>query len=119
MIVPLLIADLFISFYQLTCFPIYGIKKVKRKDYIFYDRHQLQYLNFIEKFHCTYCAYGSGMIAYVTEIVGRTEQYFCPIKHAHHVIGSHQRYSSFLAFGDAEDYEAKLENFRQRLGEDC
>lgn len=118
MIVPLFIVDIFITFYQLTCFPIYGIKKVKRKDYIFYDRQQLHYLNFIEKFHCTYCAYGSGMIAYVTEIVGRTEQYFCPIKHAHRVIGRHQRYSGFLDFGDAEDYETKLENFRQRLGED-
>jgi hypothetical protein len=118
MIVPLLIADIFITFYQITCFPIYGIKKVRRKDYIVYDRQQLSYLNFIEKFHCTYCAYGSGMIAYVSEIVGRTEQYFCPIKHAHHLIGTHQRYRSFLAYGDAEDYEVKLESFRQRLNED-
>jgi hypothetical protein len=118
MIIPLLIVDIFVSFYQLTCFPIYGIKKVRRKDYIFYDRQQLHYLNFIEKFHCTYCAYGSGMIAYVTEIVARTEQYFCPIKHAHHIMGTHQRYSRFLAFGDAENYQAKLESFRQGLRAD-
>lgn len=58
MIIPLLITDLFITFYQLTCFPIYGIKKVRRSDYIVFDRQQLSYLNFIEKFHCTYCAYG-------------------------------------------------------------
>lgn len=115
LIIPLLITDIFVTFYQVTCFPIYGIRKVRRKDYIIYDRQQLNYLNFIEKFHCTYCAYGSGMIAYVSEIVARTEQYFCPIKHAHHIIGTHHRYSSFLAFGEAEDYEAKLENFRQRL----
>jgi hypothetical protein len=118
MIIPLLIVDIFVSLYQLTCFPIYGIKKVRRKDYIFYDRQQLHYLNFIEKFHCTYCAYGSGMIAYVTEIVARTEQYFCPIKHAHHIMGTHQRYSRFLAFGDAENYQAKLESFRQGLRAD-
>lgn len=118
MIVPLLITDIFITFYQLTCFPIYGIKKVRRKDYIIYDRQQLHYLNFIEKFHCTYCAYGSGMIAYVSEIVARTEQYFCPIKHAHHILSSHQRYIHFLAFGEAEDYEAKLEGFRQKLNEE-
>lgn len=115
LIIPLLITDIFVTFYQVTCFPIYGIRKVRRKDYIIYDRQQLNYLNFIEKFHCTYCAYGSGMIAYVSEIVARTEQYFCPIKHAHHIIGTHHRYSGFLAFGEAEDYEAKLENFRQRL----
>ncbi len=118
MIIPLILADIFITFYQITCFPIYGIKKVNRKDYIAYDRHQLNYLNFIEKFHCTYCAYGSGMIAYISEIVARTEQYFCPIKHAHKMIGTHRRYASFLAFGEAENYESKLEHFRQRLNKE-
>jgi len=118
MIIPLILADIFITFYQITCFPIYGIKKVNRKDYISYDRHQLNYLNFIEKFHCTYCAYGSGMIAYISEIVARTEQYFCPIKHAHKMIGTHRRYASFLAFGEAENYESKLEHFRQRLNKE-
>ena len=67
MIIPLLVTDLFISFYQFSCFPIYGIKKVRRGDYIIFDRQHLDYLNWIEKFHCTYCAYGSGMIAYVSD----------------------------------------------------
>ena len=97
MIIPLLVTDLFISFYQFSCFPIYGIKKVRRGDYIIFDRQHLDYLNWIEKFHCTYCAYGSGMIAYVSEIIGRTEQYFCPIKHARKRLGSHDRYAHFLA----------------------
>lgn len=115
MIIPLVITDIFITFYQLTCFPIYGIKKVRRSDYIIYDRQQLQYLNFIEKFHCTYCAYGSGMIAYISEIVARTEQYFCPIKHARKILGTHARYAHFLEYGEADDYEAKLEKYRQAL----
>ncbi|PKO25723.1 MAG: hypothetical protein CVU35_02750 [Betaproteobacteria bacterium HGW-Betaproteobacteria-8] len=118
MIIPLVIADIFISFYQFTCFPIYGIKRVRRSDYIIFDRQQLNYLNFIEKFHCTYCAYGSGMIAYISEIVARTEQYFCPIKHARKVLGTHARYARFLDFGEAEDYEAKLEEFRQQLAKE-
>lgn len=118
MIIPLVIADIFISFYQFTCFPIYGIKQVRRGDYIIFDRQQLNYLNFIEKFHCTYCAYGSGMIAYISEIVARTEQYFCPIKHARKVLGTHARYARFLDFGEAEDYEAKLEKFRQQLAQE-
>jgi hypothetical protein len=118
MIVPLVIADIFISFYQLTCFPIYGIKRVRRGDYIIFDRQQLNYLNFIEKFHCTYCAYGSGMIAYISEIVARTEQYFCPIKHARKVLGTHARYARFLDFGEAEDYQTKLEEFRQQLAKE-
>jgi len=118
MIVPLAIADIFISFYQFTCFPIYGIKKVRRGDYIIFDRQQLSYLNFIEKFHCTYCAYGSGMIAYISEIVARTEQYFCPIKHARKVLGSHERYAHFLDYGDAKDYQERLEAFRTALAKE-
>ncbi|HQO16978.1 MAG TPA: hypothetical protein PLG02_08445 [Methylotenera sp.] len=118
MIVPLLITDLFITFYQLTCFPIYGIKKVKRADYIIFDRQHLNYLNFIEKFHCTYCAYGTGMIAYISEIVGRTEQYFCPIKHARKILGTHSRYAHFLEYGEADNYEAKLEAMRVVLNQE-
>lgn len=33
MIVPLLLFDLCVSFYQATCFPIYGIRKVRRGDH--------------------------------------------------------------------------------------
>lgn len=69
-------------------------------------------VTFVEKFHCTYCAYGAGLIAYVGEIVARTEQYFCPIKHARKVLGIHRRYSAFLAYGEAEGYAGKLEQFR-------
>ena len=119
MIIPLLVTDLFITFFQLTCFPIYGIKKVRRADYIIFDRQNLQYLNFIEKFHCTYCAYGSGMIAYISEIVARTEQYFCPIKHARKILGTHARYALFLDFDAAENYRAKLEEHRISLNNEA
>jgi hypothetical protein len=115
MIFPMLILDLCISFYQITCFPIYEIKLVKRSDYISFDRHHLHYLNWIEKFHCTYCAYGAGLLAYITEIVAKTEQYFCPIKHARKVIGSHARYLKFLEYGDAQNYQINLENYRKQL----
>ena len=116
MIVPLAILDLFVSFYQVVCFPIYGVAKVSRTNYIVYDRQHLEYLNFIEKFHCTYCAYANGLIAYVSEIVARTEEYFCPIKHARKILGTHAHYSRFLEYGDAADYEARLEQFRIGLG---
>ena len=119
MIIPLVVTDVFITFYQLTCFPIYGIKKVRRANYIIFDRQHLSYLNFIEKFHCTYCAYGTGMIAYISEIVARTEQYFCPIKHARKILGTHSRYARFLDFGAAENYEAKLEEYRVSLNKEA
>jgi len=118
MIIPLLITDFFVTFFQWTCFPIYGIKKVRRGDYIVFDRQQLNYLNFIEKFHCTYCAYGNGMIAYVSEVIARTEQYFCPIKHARKILGTHARYARFLEYGDAENYEEKLEEYRKALNKE-
>jgi hypothetical protein len=116
MFVPLAILDLLVSFYQAACFPIYGIAKVTRSDYFVYDRRHLEYLNFIEKFHCTYCAYGNGLMAYATEILARTEEYFCPIKHARKILGTHAHYSRFLEYGDAADYEARLEKFRVGLG---
>ena len=116
MILPLLLLDLCVSFYQATCFPIYQISKVHRDDYIVFDRQQLEYLNFIEKFHCTYCAYGNGLMAYVSEIVGRTEEYFCPIKHARKVLGNHSRYARFLGYGEAADYQSRLEAYRVGLG---
>ena len=115
MIVPLAILDLFVTLYQAVCFPIYRIAKVRRSHYIVLDRHQLEYLNAFEKFHCSYCAYASGLIAYVYEIVARTEQYFCPIKHARKILGTHFRYHHFLDYGEAEDYEVRLEAFRNSL----
>jgi hypothetical protein len=118
MIIPMLVLDVCVSFYQASCFPIYGITKVRRGDYIVFDRQQLGFLNFIEKFHCTYCAYGNGLMAYVTEIVGRTEEYFCPIKHARKMLGAHSRYARFLSYGDADNYAAKLEEFRVNLGKE-
>jgi len=116
MAIPLLMLDVCVSFYQWACFPIYGIVKVKRSDYLVFDRRHLSSLNFIEKVHCTYCEYGNGLIGYVREILARTEAYFCPIKHAHKILGTHAHYNRFLDYGDAADYEAKLEAFRVALG---
>jgi hypothetical protein len=117
MIVPLMLLDLCVSFYQWACFPIYGIAKVRRGDYLVFDRRHLGYLNFIEKFHCTYCEYGNGLMSYMAEILARTEQYFCPIKHAHKILGTHARYNRFLDYGEAQAYAARLEEFRVALGD--
>ncbi len=122
MIIPMLLLDLSITLYQACSFPIYRIAKVRRSDYIVFDRHPLGYLNFYERLHCEYCAYASGLLAYAsgllayaTEIVARTEQYFCPIKRARKVLGTHARYVRFLDYADAGDYHARLEWFRAEL----
>ena len=111
-IVPLVLLDLFVTLYQAVCFPVYGIPKVRRRDYLVFDRHHLAYLNALEKLNCAYCSYANGLIAYVREIAARTEQYWCPIKHARRVIGAHSRYAMFEDYGDAESYRKWLKQFQ-------
>lgn len=115
MIVPLLLLDLGVTVYQMLCFPLYRIPKVKRRDYFSFDREQLAYLNLLEKLNCGYCTYGNGLIAYVQEIVARTEQYWCPIKHARRLHGSHARQANYADFGDAEAYRKELAALRELL----
>lgn len=117
-IIPFLLLDLFVSAYQAVCFPIYGIAKIKRADYLVFDRHHLAYLNALEKLNCAYCSYANGLIAYTREIAARTEQYWCPIKHARRVIGTHARYAMFDDYGDAEGYQEQLAKLRKALAKD-
>ncbi len=116
--IALVLFDLSVSLYQALCFPIYGIPKVKRSDYIVYDHQHLAYLNIIEKAHCLYCSYAVGMVAYTQEIIARTEQYFCPIKHARKLRSMHSRYERFLDYGDGDEFLRKLEEFRAELAEE-
>lgn len=111
--IPFLLLDLFISVYQAVCFPIYGIPKVRRADYLVFDRGDLPYLNLIEKFNCFYCSYGNGVAAYFREVAARTEQYWCPIKHARRIHGAHERYPHFFDYGDAEAFRQGLERLRR------
>src|ERR1035438_10325912 len=46
-VLPFLLVDASVSLYQFVCFPIYGIPKVPRKDYLVFDRGVLAYLNTI------------------------------------------------------------------------
>lgn len=104
LIVPFALTDLWVSLYQAICFPIYRIERVKRDGYFRFDREKLPYLNVIEKFNCRYCAYVSGVIAYAREVAARTEQYWCPIKHAEEPASPHAYYSGFAEHGDAGDF---------------
>lgn len=105
--------DLFVTVYQRLCFPVYGIPTVRRADYLVFDRGDLAYLNAVERFNCFYCSYGNGVAAYLREVAARTEQYWCPIKHARRVLDVHDRYPRFYEFGDAESYRQGLERLRR------
>lgn len=109
---PALFMDLVVSTFQMICFPVYSIPKVQRSDYIIIDRQYLSYLNLIEKINCCYCGYFTGLIGYVQEISARTEQYWCPIKHAHRVKMAHSRYKNYLDYGDGERFRAKNHEIR-------
>lgn len=114
-IIPAMLMDWWATAYQLVCFPAYGIPKVRRRDYIILDRHKLRYLNSIERLNCAYCGYVNGAIAYVQEIAGRTEQHWCPIKHAVRLKTMHSRYRYFLDYGNAEEYRKRIEEVRRKF----
>ncbi len=112
-IIPGAFLDLFATVFQAVCFPGYGIPKVRRSDYVVIDRHALSYLNMIEKLNCVYCGYFNGVIAYVQEIAARTEQHWCPIKHARKIKTIHSRYTKFFEYGDGENYRKHVEKIRR------
>ncbi len=115
LILPIALLDVWISLYQAVCFRAYGVARVRRSAYVVIDRQHLAYLNNIEKLNCVYCGYANGVLAYVREIAGRTEQYWCPIRHASRVRGTHGHYRHFVDYGDAEGYRRRLMPLRHEL----
>lgn len=113
--VPLLLVDAAVCLYQWVCFPIYGIARVRRRDYLVFDRAHLGYLNAIEKLNCLYCSYANGLTSFIKEVIARTEQYWCPIKHARRILDAHPHYHRFADFGDAEAYRRELAELRREL----
>ncbi|HEY7288551.1 MAG TPA: hypothetical protein VH583_01855 [Vicinamibacterales bacterium] len=115
MTVPIALLDLWITIYQTIAFRVYGIARVRRSTYIVIDRQHLAYLNAIEKLNCVYCGYANGVFAYVREVAGRTEQYWCPIRHAKRLRAPHAHYRRFVDYGDAEGYHRRLIPLRDEL----
>jgi hypothetical protein len=115
--IPFLLMDLFVTLYQASCFPIYGIPKVRRGRYLVFDREGLPYLNLIERINCFYCSYANGVAGYTREVAARTEQYWCPIKHARRLTGAHDYYPKFFDYGDAAAYRDELARLRRDYAE--
>jgi hypothetical protein len=123
MIVPTIILDIFLTIYQWTAFSLYRIPKVKRSEYIVYERRFLDYLNLIQKINCLYCSYVNGVFAYAVEIGARTERYWCPIKAATKPRFSHGWYKDFADYGNPEEWKEKSTSeekaFRDVYGDTC
>jgi len=114
MIIPAMLFDIILFVYQQVIFRIFKFKFIKRSDYILFDRQYLGYLNSIEKLNCLYCTYFNGLMQYASAIAGRTELYFCPIKHAKKVAYQHDYYDEFFRYGDEDEYQKKLEALRKK-----
>lgn len=112
LIVSFVLLDLGITLFQNLCFPLYGIEKVSRADYLVIDRQYLAYLNIIERFNCMYCGYCNGLLSYSLEIASRTEAFWCPIKYAKIVRDANSRYHQFADYGDAKGYKKRLRESR-------
>jgi hypothetical protein len=106
MIIPMVIFDIFMEVYHRICFPLYGIKIVKRSEYIRMDRQKLSYLKFYQKVNCAYCGYANGLMHYGTRIAGDTEKYWCGIQHKQ-TPGFHpqEHHKTFLKYGDVKAYK--------------
>jgi len=113
MVIPAIFLDVILFIYQQVVFRVFKFQLIKRSDYMIFDHQYLGYLNAIEKLNCLYCSYFNGLMLYASAIAGRTELYFCPIKHAKKVISQHLYYDAFLSYGDEEDYQKKVKELRE------
>ena len=106
-----LMLDFMTELYQFVCFPVYGLEKVKRAEYVLVrDRAKLQYLNPFEKLGCMYCGYSNGVLRYQKEIAGRTEKYWCGIMHENKPgfkKQTDQARQKFARFDDKADFNKK------------
>lgn len=118
LIVPLVLLDGWATVYQWICFPALGIARVRHREHFVIDRHALPYLNVLEKVNCTFCSYANGVLGFVGEVQARTEQYWCPIKHADRVPHPHRRYARFFAYDDPRSFRDGLPALRRQLRED-
>ncbi|MBN1778617.1 MAG: hypothetical protein JW816_00115 [Candidatus Buchananbacteria bacterium] len=114
-ILPFMLAlDLVAEIYHQVCFPLYGIKKFKRSEYIVVlDRNRLQYLNPFEKIGCMYCGYANGLVEYLKAIANRTEKYWCGVMHQAKPglrIQAHQIEQNFSEFGNEEEFKKRYYN---------
>ncbi len=103
--------DLLVSLYQAVCFPIYNLKKVERSRYIMIsDRAKLDYLPLFDKLSCMYCGYANGFLLYAKEIAGRTEKYWCGVKHqtnSKSFKDPNHRRLDFAAYGDESEFDER------------
>ncbi len=112
LIIPVLFLHVLLELYHQICFRLYGIQRVRAREYFVFDRRYLPYLNWFEKFNCFYCSYFNCFVSYAKEIGGRTEKYWCPIKHSRNLKDQHSSYDDFVDYDDGEALRKKWSQLR-------
>jgi hypothetical protein len=113
MIIPAIFMHICIEIYHQICFRLYRIPLVSSREYFAFDRMYLPQLNLFEKVNCLYCSYFNCLVAYVQEIAGRTERFWCPIKHAKKMKAVHNQYSHFFEYSDGKSLRENWEQLQQ------
>lgn len=110
-IIPMVFFDIWVEVYHRICFPLYGLRYVKRSNHIRIDRHKLKYLNWYQKIACAYCGYANGLANYWTVIAGKTEKYWCGIMHKKYPgfkVPKHHK--NFVKYGDEKAFRKRYNN---------
>nr|AIA19029.1 Unknown Function [uncultured bacterium] len=91
-LIPVTLLHVSLFLYQEIYFSIYGIPKVRFRDYFIIDRVRLKKLNWGQKMACAYCGYANALGGWSKAIANRTEVYSCAIKHGTEKLGQeHQK----------------------------
>ena len=113
MFIPLACFDICLAVYHRITFALLKIPYIPRSRYIRIDRHHLPYLSWSQKFACAYCGYANGLLQYAVQIAGKTEAFFCPIKHRRTTeFLPPPHHQQFAEFGDSRGYQQRIHNFR-------
>lgn len=107
-LVFIIVLDLLMEIYQHIAFPFYGIKPIKRSEYIVIDRNKLRYLKFAERINCVYCGYVNGVFPYWAAIAQETELYWCGIKHRKTPKVLPVHYDEYAEFDDPDSFAQKF-----------
>ena len=90
--IPMVLTHLSFFLYQEIYFGIYGIPKIRFRDYMTFDHGILKNLNIVQRLNCVYCAYANAFAAWLKAIVNQTEVYSCAIKsHTQKLGQEHQK----------------------------
>lgn len=108
LLIPLILLDIWIELYHRICFSLYGLKYVRRSNYIRIDRHKLKYLNWYQKISCAYCGYANGLVHYWSVIAGMTEKYWCSIRHKKYPgFKAPEHHKDFMKYGDEKTFHER------------